>query len=221
MSLIVTEEHRNHMNLLLSQETPVVSEFCRLATLFLKQEVNPRVFSSAANKLGVSPNQVEEAIQALAFLFLQSAKVCASQTEFKELALSIGFSSDATEAVLNTYIENQEVLREYHKRMGVQVPQYQNLEWRFDILVSSRSLHHIAEPLVTMQFSFNTGPTHEKDYADGSHALKARSSSNSSKNETLLLQTDANNLLHMTTVLEEALQEAHTHHSRRIHRHFK
>lgn len=217
MPLSISDDHKNQLRLLQTQDTHVVKEFCRLATLFLKQEVNPRVFSSAANKLGVQPLQVEESIQALVFLLSQSSQTSLSQTDFKELAASLGFAEDAAQALTDTYTENELELKEYLKRMGVQFPNYQNLEWRFDILVGSRTLHHIAEPLIMLQLSLDRGSHQETK--DSTHDLRAKD--DNFKSDKLLLQTDPNNLVHMTTVLEEALQEARTHHSRRVHRHFK
>ncbi|XP_066960079.1 COMM domain-containing protein 2 isoform X1 [Macrobrachium rosenbergii] len=217
MPLTISDDHKDQLSLLLTQDIPVIHEFCRLAGLFLQQEVNPRVFSSAANKLGVQPSQVEEAIQALVFLLNQSARTSVSQEEFKTLAVSLGFSTDAADVLTNAYLENDLQLKEYLKRMGVQVPLYQNLEWRFDILVGSRALHHIAEPLVTLQLSL------DKASSEGNCDTNSESPMTKSDNrvEKLLLQTDPNNLLHMTAVLEEALQESRTHHSRRVHRHLK
>ncbi|MPC96905.1 COMM domain-containing protein 2 [Portunus trituberculatus] len=88
------------------------------------------------------------------------------------------------------------------------MPQYKNLEWRFDILVGSRSLRHIAEPLLTLQLSLDAG----------SESKAGREEETCDK---LLLQTDPNNLLHITSVLEDALHEARTHHSRRVQRYLK
>ncbi|XP_068223005.1 COMM domain-containing protein 2 [Palaemon carinicauda] len=217
MSLTLSDDHKDRLALLLTQDISVIHEFCRLAGLFLQQEVNPRVFSSAANKLGVQPSQIEEAIQALVFLLNQSARTSVSKEEFKKLVASLGFSNDAADVLTNTYVENDLQLKEYLKRMGVQVPLYQNLEWRFDILVGSRALHHIAEPLVTLQLTLEKASL--TDVSDTNSEIQITNSNN--KVERFLLQTDPNNLLHMTAVLEEALHESRTHHSRRVHRHLK
>ncbi|MPD03917.1 hypothetical protein E2C01_099575 [Portunus trituberculatus] len=52
------EDLQANLSLLVTQGTPVVKEFCRLATQYFRQEVKPKVFSSAATKLGVQPSQV-------------------------------------------------------------------------------------------------------------------------------------------------------------------
>lgn len=208
MPLTISEDHKAHLSLLIPQEAPVVGEFCRLAIQFLKQGVNPRVFNSAANKLKVQPNEIEEAIRALVYLLSHCTQATASKDEFNQLLLSLGFSEDAAQVLTETFTQNEPELKMYLKKMGVQVPEYCNLEWRFDILVGSRTLNHIAEPLITMQLSLDS----HKSKEDGS--LQDQPGK-------LLLQTDPNNLSHMTAVLEEALHEARTHHSRKIHRHLK
>ena len=46
------------LTLLVTQDTPVVKDFCRLASQYFRQEVKQRVFGSAAAKLGAQPAQV-------------------------------------------------------------------------------------------------------------------------------------------------------------------
>lgn len=215
MPISISEDHRTQLSLLVTQDPPVVKEFCRLASQFLRQGVNPRVFNSAANKLGVQPSQVEDAIQALVFLLSYCTQVAASKVEFQDLTISIGFAEDAVKVLTDAYTDNMLELKKFLKSMGVQIPQYHDLEWRFDILVGSRTLSHIAEPLITLQLSLDTN---KSSHGTENDADKEQLQSVCDK---LLLQTDPNNLVHLTAVLEEALQEARAHHSRRIHRHLK
>ncbi|KAG7155911.1 COMM domain-containing protein 2-like [Homarus americanus] len=216
MPLTISEDHRHQLSLLITQETQVVKEFCRLATQFLKQGVNPRIFGSAANKLGVQPLQVEDAIRALVFLLSHCTQAAASKMEFQDITTSLGFTKDAVKVLTDAYTDNETDIKEYLKTMGVQTPHYRNLEWRFDILVGSRTLTHIAEPLVTLQLSLDENTARSFQAGESGTGIEERSEC-----VKLLLQTDPNNLVHMTNVLEEALHEARTHHSRRIHRHLK
>ena len=48
----------SHLALLFSQNVSVVQEFCRLSIQLIDQEINPKTYNSAANKLGVEANQV-------------------------------------------------------------------------------------------------------------------------------------------------------------------
>jgi len=62
---------------------------------------------------------------------------------------------------------------------------------------ASRSLLKQVAPLITLDFSLKN--------PDNSDAI-----------EHILMQTDPTNLLHLTQQLEEALQESHSQHTRRI-----
>lgn len=203
---------QEQLGLLTQQEPAVVGEFCKLSLQLLRQGgVKPRVFASAANKLDVQPQQVEDAVRGLIFLFMEGIQIAISSENFQQMVAKCGFSSEASEIILKVFEENREEFNQYLTKMGVQVPRYRDMEWRFDILVGSRSLHHIAEPLMTLQLSL-----------DNTNSLGNENSSKTSNGpEKLLLQTDPNNLVHMTKVLEEALQESHNHHFRRITRHIK
>ncbi|XP_069188717.1 COMM domain-containing protein 2-like [Procambarus clarkii] len=114
---------------------------------------------------------------------------------------------------------NHRVFTSAATKLGVlptQILQYHNLEWRFDILVGSRTLSHIAEPLITLELSLDTNTLSGSQDEDGDGDQQSKQVC-----DKLLLQADPNNLVHMTNILEEALREAHTHHSRRIHRYLK
>ncbi|XP_063845127.1 COMM domain-containing protein 2-like [Scylla paramamosain] len=202
------EDLQANLSLLMTQDTPVVKEFCRLATQYFRQEVKPKVFGSAATKLGVQPSQVEDAVQALVFLLIRCAQVSTTTSELHSLSTSLGFTEDAAQVLTDAYTSSEAEVKEYLKTQAVKTPQYKNLEWRFDILVGSRSLRHIAEPLLTLQLSLDAGSNSKLGREEEAC-------------EKLLLQTDPNNLLHITSVLEDALHEARTHHSRRVQRYLK
>ncbi|KAK3873278.1 hypothetical protein Pcinc_021704 [Petrolisthes cinctipes] len=212
MPLTISEDLKAQLSLLTTQNASVLQEFCRLANQYYRQEINPKIYNSASNKLGVQPSQVEDAVRALVFLLIHCTKAKASKLEVEELATSLNFTKDAVKVLADAYTNNEGDIKEYMKSMGVQVPHYNNLEWRFDILAGSRALHHIAEPLITLQlFLDHSSGIQQQNKEDGSGG----------KCEKILLQTDPNNLVHMTNVLEEALQEARTHHSRRVQQYLK
>lgn len=56
--IALPEDLKGRLGLLVTQETPVVREFCRLASQYFRQEVKPKVFTTAATKLGAQPSQV-------------------------------------------------------------------------------------------------------------------------------------------------------------------
>lgn len=218
--IALPEELKGRLALLVAQETAVVREFCRLTSQYFRQEVKPKVFTSAANKLGAQPSQVEDAVQALVFLLIRCGQVNPTTEDLHGLSTSLGFSEDAAKVIADTYTDNEAEVKEYLKASGVKVSQYKDLEWRFDVLVGSRSLRHVAEPLLTLQLTLDT-PNSDSTRKEGIGEGQDGGVGEGGGCETLLLQTDPNNLLHMTSVLEDALQEARTHHSRRVQRYLK
>ncbi|PSN33894.1 hypothetical protein C0J52_09561 [Blattella germanica] len=77
-------------------------------------------------------------------------------------------------------------------------------------LLASRALQHQVTPLVTMNLKLET-----------KSALTSNEEGDNTSIKNIVLQTDPTNLLHITQVLEEALQESRSQHSRRIQRSFK
>ena len=82
----------------------------------------------------------------------------------------------------------------------------------FDLFfqLASRALQHQVTPLVTMNLKLET-----------KSALTSNEEGDNTSIKNIVLQTDPTNLLHITQVLEEALQESRSQHSRRIQRSFK
>lgn len=74
---------------------------------------------------------------------------------------------------------------------------FDDLEWRLDIKLASRSLRKCVDPEILIK-------------------LNLKKDSNTS--ETHILQTDIVNLTHLTNTLEEALNEIKTNYCRRIFR---
>jgi hypothetical protein len=74
------------------------------------------------------------------------------------------------------------------------------------VQLASRALQHQVTPLITMNLTLEN---------------KTALASGSSTRKNIVLQTDPTNLVHITQVLEEALHESRSQHSRRIQRSFK
>ena len=74
---------------------------------------------------------------------------------------------------------------------------FNDLEWRLDIKLASRSLRKLVEPEILLKLNLKKGEN---------------------TTETHVLQTDVVNLIHLTNSLEEALNEIKTNYCRRIFR---
>ncbi|CAL4059008.1 unnamed protein product, partial [Meganyctiphanes norvegica] len=208
MNLAISSDAKKRLGELVRHSGPVAGSLNRTQIQFIKKLVAILYYEGAIQGLVSTSNSVEDAVRGLIFLFMEGIQTSTPSENFQLMINKCGFSSEASLIILKVFEENREEFQQYLTKMGVQLPRYQDLEWRFDILVGSRTLHHIAEPLMTLQLSL-----------DNTNSLGNENIKKVPKK--LLLQTDPNNLIHMTKVLEEALQESHNHHFRRITRHIK
>ena len=122
-----------------------------------------------------------------------------NEIDFQDSIQILGFSEELRQVLLELYLEYRLEVRHVLSEMAMDLPHYHNLEWRFDVKLASRSLRHQISPQVLFKLH-----TKENGSAD-----------------TTVLQTDPTNLLHVTKVLDEALQEMKSQHCRRIVRHIK
>ena len=96
-------------------------------------------------------------------------------------------------------MEERKSIRNVLTELKMDLPHYHNMEWRLDVQVASRTIKQQSEPSIVLKL------TTEEDESKSAH----------------LLQTDPVNLVHMTSVLEEALKESRSQHCRRIMRNIK
>lgn len=100
------------------------------------------------------------------------------------------------------YESKQKEIQAVLLKLEIKEPHYHNLEWRFEVVVSSRALLEQVNPLITMDLQLKT---ENKEYEDDNI-------------EHVLLQTDPTNLIHVAEELEKALNESRSRHSRKIQR---
>lgn len=200
MLLVLSEEQKEHLKFLTSVEIDVFLEFARISLdSILKGSSNPKIFLAAAQKLGVDVNTVKNGISGLQHVLTESSRLMIGEIDFQDSVLTLGFSEEVITALLQMYLANRREIRNILSEMSLGVPQYNDLEWRFDVELASRSLQHQTNPVLIMRLHTKEG---EEKSAD-------------------VLQTDPVNLIHLTTELENAMQEMKTAHCRRIVRNIK
>ena len=200
MLLILSEEQKEHLKFLVSLEIDVVLEFARISLdSILKGSTNPKLFQTAAQKLGVEASTVKNGINGLQHVFTESSRLMIGEIDFQDSIMTLGFSEEVIGALLKMYLANRKEIRNILGEMSLGIPHYHDLEWRFDVELASRSLQHQTNPVVIMRLHTKEG---EKKSAD-------------------ILQTDPVNLIHLTSELENAMQEMKTAHCRRIVRNIK
>ncbi|KAL4219941.1 COMM domain-containing protein 2 [Mactra antiquata] len=199
MLLMFDDKHKNHLSFLTDIDISVLQEFCKISIEFIKKGANTKVYQSAAQKLGVSAETVQNGVEGLMYLLTESSKLMINEIDFQDSILTLGFSEEMRQALLELYLDRRKEVRAILNQMSMELPHYHNLEWRFDVELASRSLRHQVTPTVTMKLHTEENGT----------------------TSTQVLQTDPTNLVHLTSVLEEALQEIKSPYCRRIVRNIK
>eukprot|EP00038_Savillea_parva_P008892 m.179860 g.179860 ORF g.179860 m.179860 type:complete len:202 (-) comp14872_c0_seq1:24-629(-) len=198
--LVLSPEHKRHLQLLSSVDEEAVLEFGRLALDFVLKGVNPKVYTAAGKKLGVSAGDVQNGVQGLMFLFSESAKLKMSQMDFNDSVMILGFPEGLHTLLLELYQEHCDMIRRVAGHMTMSLPTYKDLKWRIDARIASRTLRSTVEPTLVLQI----------DTVD-----------ENSDPASVVLQTDPTTLNHITTQLEAALKAVKMSHYRRITRAIK
>ncbi|XP_057652340.1 COMM domain-containing protein 2-like [Diorhabda carinulata] len=202
MLISLKKTHKEHLHFLTLQQVEIVEDFCTLATDFVDNGPNLENYTALSKKLEVETDVIQNCIYGITQLLLLSCKHKLSDADFRDSILTLGFSSDQQVVLSNLYSAKQD---EIHAVLEVSIsePHYDDLRWRFEAQVSSRSLLNHVVPVITIELTTKTN-------VDGTV-----------ETEKCNLQTDQNNLLHIINELERALSESKSRHSRKIQRALK
>eukprot|EP01103_Thecamoeba_quadrilineata_P001327 TRINITY_DN1117_c0_g1_i1.p1 TRINITY_DN1117_c0_g1~~TRINITY_DN1117_c0_g1_i1.p1 ORF type:complete len:198 (+),score=36.93 TRINITY_DN1117_c0_g1_i1:33-626(+) len=197
--MIISLDDRQKTDLgFLSEVSPeLISEFAKFAIESLKKGGNKKVFAGAARQLKVDVETIASAVEGLSFLFSECSKCFLSEADFLETITVLPFSPELSGQLKDLYIESRKEIRNILSDLTINMPQYQNLEWRLDVQIASRSLRNQTEPLFLLKLDLNN------------------------PDKTQYLQTDFVNLKNLCNELESALQETKSTHCRRIMRNIK
>ncbi|XP_070148817.1 COMM domain-containing protein 2-like [Polyergus mexicanus] len=199
MLLTLKPDHKKHVLFLIEQSPPVLQDFCKLAVDYLQKGPNVKVYKAAAQKLNVELNAIKNSVEGLANLLLESCKHKLNAEDFRDSVIALGFTEEKEAIVSKLYSVKKDEISNALEEIGFKLPEYYDMEWRFEVQTASRSLLKQVAPLITLDLSL-------------------KNPDNSDEIEHVLLQTDPINLLHITQELEEALQESRSLHIRRISR---
>ncbi|CAG9768553.1 unnamed protein product [Ceutorhynchus assimilis] len=195
MLISLRNDHKEHLQLLTAQPEQVVADFCKLASDFLENGPTAKLFSTAASKLDVTVDVIENCIYGLINLLLIACKHQLSEADFRDSVLTLGFSENQ-ETLLSKFYDTKKSLIHKINTKGLTGPHYHDLQWRFEVQLASRSMLQQVTPLITMDLALKTG-------SEISHQI---------------LQTDPTNLLHLANELEHALNQSRSRHSRKVQR---
>ncbi|XP_013872886.1 COMM domain-containing protein 2 [Austrofundulus limnaeus] len=196
MLLVLTEEQKDHLHFLQTVEPSVVEEFGRIALEFLRRGTSPKTYEGAARKLCVPVETVQRGVEGLVFLLMESSKHVISDVDFLDSVLVLGLSEELNRFLLQLYRDHHSQIRTILNQLVCSQPAYQNLEWRLDVQLASRSLRQQVVPTVTTRLLL-------------------------SDSSSWVLQVDPRTLLHLISSLEAALAAVKSSHTRRILRNIK
>ncbi|KAF8763195.1 COMM domain-containing protein 2 [Argiope bruennichi] len=184
MLLILDDIHKLHLDLLKTID---------------EKSSNPKVYQSAAQRLNVETDIVQNAIAGIIQLLIEASKAMVTEMEFRDSIIVLSFNSETQEELVKCYLENNQNIRSLLSSLEMCVPHYKNLEWRLDVQIASRSLRRPMEPSMLLKLQLEEGKE-----------LK-----------NIILEADPSNIINMTKVLDQALQEAKSQHFRRVMRSIK
>ncbi|XP_050673303.1 COMM domain-containing protein 2-like isoform X1 [Leptidea sinapis] len=232
MIIFISETQKEHINLLHTRSSKVLIDVCKLTLDFLYNGLNTQKYNVAAEKFEISQSEVQNVIQALAHLIVESCKQNLSEQNFQATLTIAGFSSDHQQVLIKFYLAKKPEICSVLSLIEQKYPMYQDLAWRFEIqMASSHSIEEI-KPMVTMDFVLSTPknivnskdvPVKKQLYSPtiniDSKIPDARAASHCENVIShVLLQCDLPNLIHLTNRLSEALSESKSQHVRRIQR---
>lgn len=198
MIIVISEAHKKDLAFLKEQPVEVLAEFCKLTLGFLRKgdKGSRKVFVGASKKLGVSVKIIEAGINALAFLFSEATKLNLKEQDFVDSIDALAFPDTHNACLKEAYLGNKVEIRSLLHDISMDLPHYNNLEWRLDFQLSSRTSRSLLNPIFLLELE-----TVDK-----------------SKTHTEILQADWANLKHLTTELEAALDTIKEVYARRVSR---
>ncbi|XP_073983993.1 COMM domain-containing protein 2 [Rhodnius prolixus] len=196
--LKLSDNNRLHLSFLAKQNENVVQDFCRLAWDYIAKGVNAKLYTTTAQKLDISPQDLQHVVEALVNLLLEACKHKISLPKLKNSLAVLDFNQKQAETICSFYTAKQADINNVLLAASVHLPMFKDLEWRTQAQLGSRALPVQMTPKILLNLKLDNNTP-----------------------DNILLQTDPANLVHITQVLETALSNATNNHSTRIYRRFK
>merc|ERR1711907_235460 len=144
-----------HLGFIAGLPGPALAQFCGIAIDFISHGPNRSKFAKAAESLGTSVDEVTNGVDALAHLFCIAAKDALGPKGFAAVIRPHGFSEEATKTLFQVHVGHQANIRKILKDMESSAPHYENMHWRLDVQVASKSVRNTVEPTFLMRIDTN------------------------------------------------------------------
>ncbi|GAB5362605.1 hypothetical protein AAMO2058_000812000 [Amorphochlora amoebiformis] len=161
---------------------------------FKNAEVDKKVYSKAAREIGMATSEVINAVDSLSGVFIACCKKKMTQTAFGVFTESLQLPKDHVSTLYKHYSTNIETIRSGLSEVSKRPPHYKNLNWRLELEMSSRSIHHNIKPSFLLELQTQDG----------------------SECKSELLECEYSVMKNITSQLEIALKEIDSSHCRRM-----
>eukprot|EP00048_Salpingoeca_helianthica_P016636 m.233395 g.233395 ORF g.233395 m.233395 type:complete len:163 (+) comp19124_c0_seq1:126-614(+) len=156
----------------------------------MEKGIGPNIYQNVSKKLQLPAETVQQAIEGIMYLYTECSKLQVSEMDFHDSMMTVGFPEDLIQLLQSVYVANIVRMRAFLSKISMGVPSYENLQWRLDVQIASRTLRGHVEPSVVLQLQTSDDKQHT-------------------------MATDPATLAHITQQLEAALKELKSAHFRR------
>ncbi|KAK9879754.1 hypothetical protein WA026_006817 [Henosepilachna vigintioctopunctata] len=135
MLISLRNDHKEHLSLLKDKSIQVLVDFCKLAIDYLNNGPNEKLYKTAADKLSVNVESIQNCVVGLVNLVLLFCKHKLNEADFRDSILTLGFTEEQ-EVILNKFYQaRKNEITEILNKLHVKEPHFDNLEWRCELLI--------------------------------------------------------------------------------------
>eukprot|EP00466_Bigelowiella_natans_P003722 jgi/Bigna1/91801/estExt_fgenesh1_pg.C_1200033 len=124
---------------------------------FKASGTDKKLFSRTAKELGMSTADVGAVVEGLSGFFLACCKKQLSQSNFNIIAKTLKLPDGYPTILYEFYVANVENIRGMLSKNSKRLPHYKSLNWRLELEMSSRSLHHEIRPSFLLEIETDDG----------------------------------------------------------------
>src|SRR3989338_10612200 len=127
--LVVPSNIKAVLTPLLIAPASVLEQFVKIAIEFLRQGETRKKYMVAAQALELPVDVVEHSVEALSWLFAESARMMIRERDFIDSLIIVGFEQAFTQAMWELYTANRKELRLILAEDQVVLPTFKDLRW--------------------------------------------------------------------------------------------
>ncbi|ETV76964.1 hypothetical protein H257_09372 [Aphanomyces astaci] len=111
-----------------------------------------RKLSRHASTVGLVAEDMDRAVLGLSTILTEASKKDLSPADLAHSVSSLNLSPAHVDVLVQYYVDNKDQIKAavaWHAPLGV--PAYHSFDWRLDMEIGTRTLHHHASPVLTLQ----------------------------------------------------------------------